>query len=169
VSPSTREERHAHTGCSCKNVATSLTMQWRSSFGRGTGSWDVALKKQQQQPNRSPAIRAAPQAVHTFHQGPLPSAVCGDADGYQARHSPLRRRKRACASSQRPCPCSQPNKSLYHSIFSMADTEPPQSLFRHLSSPSSASTSASLSCWLHGLQMNDVMRSGRCAPEPTWA
>jgi len=45
----------------------------------------------------------------------------------------------------------QPKTNHYTTrSFSWPQQLPPQSLFRHLSSPSSASISASLSCWFHG-------------------
>src|SRR5262245_40730633 len=46
-------------------------------------------------PNGSAAIRATPQVVHTLLQGP-PSAACGDAERYQARHSAWHTSRNAC-------------------------------------------------------------------------
>src|SRR5690348_6960637 len=114
-----REKKHAHTGCSCKNVATNLSMRWRSSFGHGTGSWAVALKKTAttaQQVTSHSSRTTSP----AYLSPRLSSFGCArDADGYQARHSP-------CDGESEPVQVlsvhvhAAKNKSLYHSIFFMA-------------------------------------------------
>ena len=161
-----REKKHAHTGCNCKNVATNLTMRWRSSFGHGTGSWAVALKKTAttaQQVTSHSSRTTSP----AYLSPRLSSFGCVRGCGWiPSSAQPLRRRKRACASSQRPCPCSQKQITIPLDLFHGYSSCLLKVCFDICHLPrrpqfQPACRAGSMA------QMSDAMRFGRCVPEPT--